>query len=424
MNGSQSKGGILLQFNVTGLIVLSLVLVMSSALVTYGLIETRSGGDGEKTKDLPASLQRSVSSSIAVEEKNPPPWGQFLTRSIDLEQPEEYLAYETATNKIETWTFEGMTPEQVRSLMQSCGVVANEIDRALSPPLLSVAGLNTVIAPDDELVFSLTPQARAKFYDALGHYGSNQFMQFPFCLVGDNPDAKLADSQVSDTVMSSLRKLLYPRGNAECFSDLEILLRRVPSENERMNLLKTLSRQSAVMVRVRIWPDTDVDKLIGYWGRGIQEKDIRPLLESFKRLPEGASISLLYLLPPFARQRLYTYPEPSQPNDPAEDCHWSTMNFFNATPDNRFSDPKYTVAYLKANYYKIGEPTAYGDIILLLNKDGNAIHSAIYLADDIVFTKNGNNFAQPWMLMHLKDLVAEFTTDVPPSVAVYRNKNR
>ena len=99
------------------------------------------------------------------------------------------------------------------------------------------------------------------------------------------------------------------------------------------------------------------------------------------------------------------------------------MNFFNTTPDNRFFDPKYTVDYLLSHYYKIGKPTAYGDLIFLLNKYGGAIHSAVYLADDIVFTKNGNNTAQPWMLMHLKDLLAEYTTDVPPQVVVYRDKN-
>jgi hypothetical protein len=150
---------------------------------------------------------------------------------------------------------------------------------------------------------------------------------------------------------------------------------------------------------------------------------MRPLLESLKRQPTGGAASILYFLPPFARQRLYSYPLPSQLGDPTMDCHWSTMNFFNEIPDNRFSDPAYTVAYLKTNYYQIAKPIAYGDRIFLLDKNGNAIHSAVYLADDVVFTKNGNNFAQPWMLMRLKNLIAEYTTDTPPGMAVYRDRN-
>ena len=99
------------------------------------------------------------------------------------------------------------------------------------------------------------------------------------------------------------------------------------------------------------------------------------------------------------------------------------MNFFNAVPDNRFSEPAYTVDYLKSHFYQIAKPSAYGDRIFLLDKNGNAIHSAVYLADDIVFTKNGNNYTQPWMLMHLNDLLAEYTSDEPPTIVVYRDKN-
>jgi hypothetical protein len=44
---------------------------------------------------------------------------------------------------------------------------------------------------------------------------------------------------------------------------------------------------------------------------------------------------------------------------------------------------------------------------------------------NIVFlvNKNGNNYSQPWMPMHLNDLVARHTTDVAPPMVVYRNKN-
>ena len=62
-------------------------------------------------------------------------------------------------------------------------------------------------------------------------------------------------------------------------------------------------------------------------------------------------------------------------------------------------------------------------MVLILNGQGNAIHSAVYIAEDIVFTKNGNNFSQPWMLMRLKDLLARYTTDAPPKMLVYRNRN-
>ena len=413
----------MVQLNLTGLIIFSAALIAASVLVTRGLVSFESAKPDPSGRAA-ANPTPFPDAAPVVEQKDPAPWGQLVTQDIDLEQPEEYLTFEADQNTTETWAFEGMTPAAVRSLMQSCGVAADAIDRALSLPLLSIVGSNTVVTPDMALVLSLTPATRARLYGALGRFGSNRLMQFPFCLVGQNAAGNFAGSGLGEDVTALLRKLLYPRGDGQCFSDLGVLLREIPSQPERLRVLKALSRQSAVMARLRIWPDTDVDKLLAYWCRGAQIKDLRPLLESLKRVPDGTSISLLYLLPPFARQRLYTYPEPGRAGDPAMDCHWTTMNFFNEVPDNRFSDPAYTVAFLESHYYKIGAPTAYGDRVFLLDRNGNAIHSAVYLADGLVFTKNGNNFAQPWMLMRLKDLIAEYTTDIAPPMAVYRNRDR
>jgi hypothetical protein len=192
---------------------------------------------------------------------------------------------------------------------------------------------------------------------------------------------------------------------------------------ERMEIVKVLSRQTAVLARLRIRPDTDIDKLLGYWGRGIQVKDVHPLLDSVARLPDGGDVSLMYLLPKFARERLNTFPMPSKAGDPIMDCHWSTMNFFNDPPSNLFTNTSYTVSYITENCYQVAQPSLYGDIILILDEQDNAIHSAVYLAEDLVFTKNGNNMSQPWMLMHLGDLLARYTLDTPPRTLVLRSRN-
>ena len=422
-NESRSGGIVTIQLNLVGLAIISLALVAAAALVTYGLLRGHYKESDDKL-DLLASVQTNGENSIA-ELPTQPAAGQLIVRDLNLEQPDEYAAYETATNRDETWTFENMAPGQVRALMQSCGLAADEIDRALSAPLVSYVNSNTTVTPDAEIVFSMSPQVRVKLYNALAHYSENELMRFPICFEKDIFDAWFGGGRVDDDTLAMLKKLTYVRGDTECFSDLDILLQRVPDDDNRLRLVKALSRQSALLVGIQVWPDTDLDKLIGYWSwpAGVRLINVRPLLESLKSRPHGGAASILYFLPPFARERLYTYPLPSQLGDPTMDCHWSTMNFFNETPDNRFSDPKYTSAYIAANYYQIAKPSAYGDIILLLDDHGNAIHSGVYLADDIIFTKNGNNFAQPWMLMHLKDLVAEYTTDVAPRIATYRNKN-
>ena len=149
--------------------------------------------------------------------------------------------------------------------------------------------------------------------------------------------------------------------------------------------------------------------------------DIRPLLEALKQLPDGGNLGLYYLLPKFARDRLYTFPLPPQAGEPIMDCHWSTFNFCNDTPDNRFNDPAFAVTYIRQNYYQIAAPSVYGDILLLMNDKQEIKHSATYLADDIVFTKNGNNYRQPWMLMRIPDLLATYPS-MPPMHAVYMRR--
>ena len=424
-NGNHSDAGVTIQLHLLGIVVFSASLVLASALVTYGFVRIHeAGGGGRNSPQL--HTDTNSAGIVEIETTNVPPWGQLSVRNIDLEQPEEYAAYETDTNRVETWVFEGMNPDAVRTVMQSSGLSADQIGKALSPASMIYTNSNTVITPDSNLVFGIPPEARAKLYSVLGHFSANALMQFPFCFPGNTFNERVDKSSISDATLTLLQQMLYSRGDVQCFSDLEVLLRNVPDEDERLQIVEALSHQSAVLMGIRVWPDSDIDKIVGYWGwpTGVRLMDVRPFLESLKRESNGGAASILYFLPPFARARLYTYPLPSHPGDPVMDCHWSTMNFFNETPDNRFSDPKYTVDYILAHYYKIAKPSMYGDLVFLLNEKGDAIHSAVYLADDILFTKNGNNSAQPWMLMHMKDLVAEYSVNGEPNIVIYRNKDR
>jgi len=80
---------------------------------------------------------------------------------IRLEQPEEYLAFELQQIPPPAWIFNGLSPDQVRQLMLSCGLTPQQVERALAPALVSVSPSSTTVKPDDDLVFSLSPQVRA-----------------------------------------------------------------------------------------------------------------------------------------------------------------------------------------------------------------------------------------------------------------------
>jgi hypothetical protein len=415
----RAESGVVLQVNLLGAIAFSVALVVAASMVTFALAKTNGRSE---------VLARTGASAADGNDPAPaavPQWGELFVRDIKIQPPEEYLAFELQHINPPAWVFDGLSAAQVGQLMINSGLTREQVDRAMAAGKVTSTASTTTVRPDNDLVLSLPPQTRAKLYHELGRSPENQHMRFPFCYSGKDFDEAFAPDKISPAVTAMVKKLMYPRGELQCFSDYELVLLQIHDKDEQMRLLHALSSESAVMAGIRIRPDTDIDKVLNYWSwpGGVRVKDVQPLMESMKDVPDGR-IGLVYLLPQFARQRLYTYPMPSRPGDPAMDCHWSTMNFFNETPDDHFTDPAYTVKYLESNFYQIAKPTKYGDIILFLDGDSNnAIHSAVYLADDLVFTKNGNNMAQPWMLMHLKDLTRKYESDGPGRMLIYRNRS-
>jgi hypothetical protein len=353
-----------------------------------------------------------------------PPWGELVKYDIQLERPEEYAAFEFNHCRNRDWSFGRMTPGQARQLMTTCGLPMNLIEHALSPKLAKVVDGKFVVTPDEELITSLTAELREKLYAELARQSENHYMHSPFSFPTADFAGVFDGTSLDDATKALVQKLAYRRGERTYFSDLGFVLDHVPTDEGRLEVVKALSRLSAVMVRLQITPDSDIDKLVNYWttAPGVRPKDLRPLLESVQRRDDGGTVSLVYLLPPFARERLFTFPLHAEFGEAEVDCHWSTMNFFSEDPDHRFTDLNYTSAYIATNYYSIAKPSRYGDLVFVLGEKGDAIHSAVYIADDIVFTKNGRNYGQPWLLMRLKDVVAAYPTSREPQLVFYRNK--
>jgi len=390
---------------------------VSTALLLFGLLQFTQPHSGIAFGQ-PSPLS-------ATKPDTSPPWGELIKKDLEVEQPDEYVAFEPVSNRVTQWFFPGQTPVQVRERLQTAGLNAKQIDSALAPTAVTLAANETILTPGNELIHSLTAEVRKNLYTELAQSDRNRYMRFPYCFMTNRAEEFFAKSGIAPEIISQVAKLTYERKGNFYFSDVETVMNQIPTSEARLHFFKTLSRSSVVMARLRIRPDTDIEKLLGYWSgnKFVRQKDLKPLLESMKRCDEGGTVSLMYLLPPFARERLYTSPLPSSPGDPNMDCHWSAMNFFNSEPDFRFSDLTYTAAYIKTNYYPVAQPTSYGDIVFLLDPSGNAIHSAVYIADDIVFTKNGNNYAQPWVLMRLPNLLGLYNVTDMPRIACYRHKN-
>jgi len=351
-----------------------------------------------------------------------PPWGELIVKDMDIQRPNEYLESDVKQDASTAWNFRGNL-EQIRSLLVSCGFTESQLKSAFLPQSLEVTGSGVEIKPADDLLLSLSPETRGRLYAELARNPANFYMANPLHIKHDKIDCLVTEQGLPEATVALFKKLLYARGSLSFFSDLGFMFRHIPAEEDRLNLLKVATSEPSVMVRLKIRPDTDIDKLLGYWGKGFgaRRQDDRPLFESIKRLPEGGSVSIVFLLPPFARDRLYTFPMPPHPGEATHDCFWSALNYFNETPDDRFGDLNYVGKYVKANYRQISKPGAHGDLVFICDAKNSAMHAAIYLADDIVFTKNGLGYMEPWVLMRLPDLVNFYSTTGPAHALAFRN---
>jgi hypothetical protein len=356
-------------------------------------------------------LPSSTNDNDPVYLAQPGPWGKLIVTRIEIESPDQ-LALEAAPGLPPTqWFFDGYTPAQLETFFTGCDLTAAQRVELADTNAWRVATNGVTIFPAQELVLGLNVAARLKIYYVLAVSEENPFHYAPYVYRGGELAEWFGDSGVSPAVSNLVAQLVYKRGEGLCFSDLPLVLPLVMNRTERYSLLKTLSRSATMMVSLYVNPGSDVPTLEQYWERGNHKKDLGPLLDSLSLIKDGMTLDIVHLLPTFARERLYTYPAAA---DAGHDCFWTALNFFRAVPDEKFLDNTACMKELETNYAAVAKPV-FGDVILLLRPDNTPIHAAVFIADNIVFTKNGGSEGQPWLLMEWDDMMAHY----PESFAVH-----
>jgi hypothetical protein len=353
---------------------------------------------------------------------HPGPWGNLEYARISLEPPDEFIPEDGHSFGPTRWYFEGYTTARLGEFLGRCGLSAPQCAELTNTATWSPKTNGVFVMPSDELVLGLDEPARRQIYTVLANSPVNALYLWPFTSRADNADAWFGQAGLSKPTLALLKKLTYRRGQFLCLSDMSVIYPRIASIEERRRLIKMLARTSTLLMKLQVKPDSDVNELCNYWAKGQRSKDIEALLDSLAKIPGGMTIDVAHLLPPFARKRLYTFPVPfSDPSAPWPDCNWTAMNFFHDPPDDRYYDNDAWQHELRDNYTQVFPPT-FGDLIVFYRPDGAPIHMAVYIADDVVFTKNGSSNFCPWTIMKWDDLVANYTLDYTPKFAVFRPK--
>ena len=352
------------------------------------------------------------------------PWGQLETFEVLLEAPADLLLASEPKSVRTRWFFAKMKGDAVGALIRRIVDQEDLADRLCDQNrwLENLEGV--AVFPRTEDLILLKTDARVALYKELANFQENFFHVEPEILYGNSFEDWSKGSEISDKAREFLKAVSYKHGSMLQFSDMPALLGILSTEQERMAVLRALSRTPSLVAKIIINSVT-TDALAGYWHKGFRLKDTSAFMASVKRHKEVDRMDLLHLLPAGIRKILYTFPDPtSSRSGYLPDCHWSALNFFNTQPLDRLADPVQATAYTLEKFTPIEPPYELGDVLFFTDtKTGDAYHSCAYIADNVVFTKNGRSPLQPWVLMRLDSVKELYDMHFHTKISAYRRKD-
>jgi hypothetical protein len=340
--------------------------------------------------------------------------------------PLELVSVDWGPVRVPVWFLPGVGTGQVRELLTAAGVPGEDASRlaASARPEPRISGV--VLAPDPGWVRGLPTEVRARLYATLARTGLNEDQAQAFRYKGPSAEAWLGSSLISPRTRQLVEPLLYREGDYLHFADVELVRAEIQNPDELRRLAKGLLRQPTVIVKLTVGDASSVGALADYWGRGGRRTDVRPLLESVAGAGPDGSIDIAHLLPVLARDYLYRYPRLTAADfdrPVLANCLWTALNFFEPHPDDRFLDVNTALSTLKQDYYVVEDEFELGDIVAFLDADGNIFHAAVYVADDLVFSKNGTSPMAPWTIMSLDDLKGYYRTRSESPRLIYHRRH-
>lgn len=347
------------------------------------------------------------------------PWGQLLTVPIAISPPTDYIPRDMGAERPLAWYFPTMSPAALEKYLLSLGLSRNEATR-LRETQREAAGVGTVVTPDVELVRGLSPEVRARVYLDLGRFAAasanetiNLDQVTAFRYFGSSVEAWL--NGVSPEIVALVEPYVYRHNGFLYFADLNIVRPSFANSDVERLLVKDLLRQETLLVALNMKDASNVDAISEYWGRGGRRTDIRPLIESIGSRAQAhvtpARVDIVHLLPTLPRENMYRYPKPTIKDlekPVLANCLWTALNFFNAEPDDRYLDTTAAIEQLKTSYYLVYDNFQLGDIVAFSDARGGLVHVAVYLADDLVFGKNGASPMAPWTILPLERLAGHY----------------
>lgn len=341
-------------------------------------------------------------------QSSPGPWGTLVGDYIYLEAPASLIENFALPSTQSRWTFPLAFQTKLDAFFTEAGLTQEQIAQLMLPAAQVIEGDLLHVLPSLQFVEQLTPKMRAHIYSELGKLPANEYCMDPVLITGTSVQEWYRTSKLRKDLVDKIEQLSYMRGETIAFSDIPALLNYAQSDSEARAIFKACTRTRSLMVRLKIDENSNIQDLVSYWSFGvsIRRKDIEPLIRSIADSGTLHDLGLSHILPAQARKLLYSYPGLDMAkNGLLPDCHWTSLNFYNFDAHQYVLDSRLATSQVLENFVPVDPPYQFGDILFFLdNQSGDAFHSCVHLADDIVFTKNGRNILSPWVIMKLEDV--------------------
>ena len=339
---------------------------------------------------------------------NPGPWGRLRCAFIYLEAPKNLLeSFPLPTTKPK-WVFPQTFKDKLPTFFQKAGLSEAMVSTLLDPKAVVTADGSLYLFPRLPDLEAMTQESRTTVYTELSNYPENEFQADPVLIIGQEIKEWYRTSKLRPEIIAKIEQLSYKRGETTAFSDISLLLNYAQSDSEAKAIFKAMTRTRSILVKIEADHTTNVQELVNYWtlGLGLRRKDVEPLVQSIIDTDGIEALPLSHMLPALVRKLVYTYPGLDMAKHGIlPDCHWTSLNFFNYDAHDYLLDSRLATSAVLENFDPIEPPFKYGDVLFFLNNStGDAYHSCVHLADNLVFTKNGRNLLSPWVIMRLEDV--------------------
>ncbi len=349
-----------------------------------------------------------AASSPSVFDAAPGPWGKLKCAYVYLEAPASLIEEFPLPSPMSRWTLPSSILPSLPAMLSKMGLSQSLIDTLLTSKHLIREGMEIHLLPPLAELENLAPETRAALYSELAKYPQNEYHADPVLIIGTTVEEWYKGSKLRPEIIRKIKQLSYTRGEATAFSDIPVLLNYAQSDSEARAIFKACTRTRTLMIRLVLSKTSNAEEIIKYWsfGIGLRRKDLEPLVRSIIELDGVDDMGIVHILPALARKLLYTYPGLDMAKHGImPDCHWTSLNFFNYEPHEYLLDARLATSQVLEQFVPVEPPYQFADILFFLdNTTGDAFHSCVHLADNIVYTKNGRNILSPWVILRLDDV--------------------